>query len=419
MKAILIAGALALSAGVAANASAQEPLRLGDALERALEYNPSLSARALEVHSLEALADQASAWSNPALSFELENAAGSGEFAGVDNAEVTLALSQLLELGGKRSYRRSAALSARDAAAAERDATRLDVALETTRAFVEVLAAQERVVLADTLVEVAASVLSDVDARVRAGGALHLEAGRARVALETSRIDRDLARRALAAARSRLAAIWGGRADDFGPAEGDLGAIAADIPPLDALAGAVDDTPDVRAPAAFAEAQRARARLERSLRVPDLTLDAGVRRLGDAGETALVFGISAPLPLFDRRGGAARAADLGAESSLQDARAVAVQTTAALARTYASLAGAHAEALQLRDGVLPEAETVASASGEAYRGGRIALTDVLDTQRTLFQLKRRYVDATARYHIAVAEIERLTARPLFEPEVTE
>ena len=45
------------------------------------------------------------------------------------------------------------------------------------------------------------------------------------------------------------------------------------------------------------------------------------------------------------------------------------------------------------------------------------LTDVLDTQRTSFRLKSRYVSALARYHTAVAEVQGLVGEPIAEMEV--
>ncbi|NIQ01614.1 MAG: hypothetical protein GWM98_15520, partial [Nitrospinaceae bacterium] len=49
---------------------------------------------------------------------------------------------------------------------------------------------------------------------------------------------------------------------------------------------------------------------------------------------------------------------------------------------------------------------------EGYRFGKFGFLDVLDSQRTLFEARARYLKTLARYHQAVAEVERLTGEPL-------
>ena len=90
------AGAFAQSSGA---------LTLTRALQRALAVNPRLTAAEREVGIAAGRRIQAGAIPNPDLSFELDNALGSGKYRGLDSAETTLQLSQLIELGGKREAR--------------------------------------------------------------------------------------------------------------------------------------------------------------------------------------------------------------------------------------------------------------------------------------------------------------------------
>jgi cobalt-zinc-cadmium efflux system outer membrane protein len=71
---------------------------------------------------------QAAAIPNPEVSFELDNALGSGDLRGLTSAETTLQLSQLIELGGKRDARIAAGTAELEAARWERAAVRLDAA---------------------------------------------------------------------------------------------------------------------------------------------------------------------------------------------------------------------------------------------------------------------------------------------------
>jgi len=82
-----------------------DELTLRQALAAALVNNPQLIAFAWENRAREADALQAGLGPNPELELEIENFGGSGEVAGFQGAETTLALSQLVELGDKRRKR--------------------------------------------------------------------------------------------------------------------------------------------------------------------------------------------------------------------------------------------------------------------------------------------------------------------------
>jgi cobalt-zinc-cadmium efflux system outer membrane protein len=420
MIAILIAAVVALCV-TAGPASAQPPaprgeLRLGEALALVIEHHPELAGRSLGVRAREAASAQAGAWTNPELSLEVENIAGSGPFSGVDGAEATLALSQLIELGGKRGHRNAVAAFERDAAARGYEARRLDVVLETARAFIAVLAAQERLALAEQLLGVAETTRGAVAEQVQAGAALRVEASRAQVALETHRIDVDLARSELQRARRALASLWGAGEATFERAAGDLEAVRPQLPALDGLLAASGDNPDVTRWDVESQRLRSLASLERAARVPDLEFGAGFKYFNDIDESALVVGVTAPLPLFDRRADGARAFELEVGQAGQYRSAALQRIARDVSDAFEQLAGAHAEATGLRDTVLPVAQEAADGSSAAYRAGRLPLTAVLDAQRTLFELRSRYIDALERYHAAVAQLERLTGQAIAAEE---
>ncbi len=121
-----------------------EELAIGEALARALKFNPSLSAYAWQVRAREAAALQAGLLSNPELSVEAENVFGSGDFSGTGAAETTAVLSQLIELGGKRAKRREVAALGSELAQWDYEGRRLEVLTQTGKSFIAVLAAQRR-----------------------------------------------------------------------------------------------------------------------------------------------------------------------------------------------------------------------------------------------------------------------------------
>jgi len=218
-------------------------LTLRQALALALLQNPELAAFSWEVRTREAEALQDGLLPNPELGIEMENIAGGGEFSGTDAAETTVTLSQLVELGGKRAKRRAAASLEAELAGWDFETKRLDVLTTTAKAFVGVLAAQERLAQADELAGLAESFFRTVSERVEAGKVSPMEQTRAQVPLAAARVAQDRDRLALEAARKELAALWGENTASFERAVGSLEHIGP-VPPQEQLTSFLDQNPD-------------------------------------------------------------------------------------------------------------------------------------------------------------------------------
>lgn len=392
-------------------------LSLPDALALALLHNPRLLAFSWELRAREAEALQAGLWPNPQLDAELENFGGSGIASGIDGAEATLSLSQLVELGGKRSKRLEVASLHRDLAAWDYEGARIDVLTETTEAFVAVLAAQEQLVLAEELREVAERVLNSVQRRVAAGATSAVEKNRARVAVETARVDRDRQVRNLSVARQRLTAQWGGLEPSFDSVAAKLEELRP-LPPLAALVETIDQNPALARWTTELTRRRAEKELAGAGRVPDLSVGAGLRHFGETGDVGAIVGISLPLPTLDRKQGAIAAAQSRIVQAEHARRSVATDVRTQMQAAHAEALSSFEEATSLRDRAIPEAEAAFELAEQFYSRGRMPLTDVLDTERTLFELRVRYVDALLRYHTAATRVERLAGAPLsaFDPD---
>jgi cobalt-zinc-cadmium efflux system outer membrane protein len=276
----------------------------------------------------------------------------------------------------------------------------------------DVLAAQEQVQLAEKILENARLLEQAVVERVRAGGTLALEQNRARSVAETTVIEVQLAQRQLAAARVRLVAQWAGQTPAFSEAHGELDAIALHLPALASLLEQVQASPELARWLAEVERRRSVIDIAKAERVPDIDLGLGWRHHSATGDDALVMAISAPLPLWDRKRGAIHEAEAQLHRAAATHLLVQADLQRDLAVLHARMLGAHEEAFGLRERVLPEAELAASRSADAYQAGAIRLTDVLDIQRTFYQLRLRYVHALTRYHIAAAQLEGLLGVPI-------
>ncbi|MFH1312643.1 MAG: TolC family protein [Candidatus Eisenbacteria bacterium] len=392
----------------------EEPTGIIDmrqALAQALINSPELAAFSWEVRASEAAAVQAGLFPNPEIGVEMENFGGSGEFEGFDGSETTFRLSQLIELGGKRSGRARVAALDLNLAGWDYESKRLEVVSEATKAFVDVLAAQERLALTEELEDLADEVFNVVRERVRHGKVSPVEEARAGVVLASSRIETEKAGRELEASRKRLAAIWGSSSPAFESVSGELEVIES-IPPAGTVARHVSRNPDIVRWAAEMEQREAALDLEKARRIPDLTLSGGVKHFREMDINAFVVDLSIPLPLFDRNQGGTREARYRLAKASEERRASEVRVRTALAETHLSLSAAYAQAVALRDDVLPGATTAFEAASEGYRLGKFNYLDVLDAQRTLFKAREQYIETLAAYHKASVDVERLIGERL-------
>ena len=154
--------------------------------------------------------------------------------------------------------------------------------------------------------------------------------------------------------------------------------------------------------------------LVRAEAVPDVTLFAGPKLLEGGDELGFTAGVLVPIPIYDRNQGAILEARLRQAQAGPLRHAVEVRLRADLAGAHQALDAAYIEIVAIRDDIEPSARSAYEAAEEAFRQGKFGALELLDSQRTLFGVRRQYLDALAAYHQAVIAVERLIGSPLHE-----
>jgi cobalt-zinc-cadmium efflux system outer membrane protein len=409
---ILCAGVVALGVFVSP-ASANEASRvltLKAALQRALALNPRLTAAEREVGIATGRRIQAGAVPNPEVSFELDNAFGSNEYAGTQIAETTLQLSQLIELGGKRRARIAAGEAEIDSAYWQRQATRLEIASETATAFVTVLGAQRRVQIYDVQIAALDRLAPLLQRRVDAGASSPAEIARAQVAVDLVRVERERTKTALSTARRDLAILMGDRIPRFTSVAGQFSLIGRP-PAFQTVLASIDGNPQLMRWTAIRAQREAELLTARLKPMPDIRVSGGWRHYKETGDNAVRLGISIPLPVWDQNRGDIIAAEQSLYKS-QAERDVNRQALITIAgRSYDAIQGALAELALLRNSVLPNSRKAVEGIEGGYTQGRFSLIEVLDAQSSATQAAIREQEALLSFHTAVTTIEGLVGRP--------
>jgi outer membrane protein, heavy metal efflux system len=392
------------------------PLTLAEARERALERSPEIRAAREAVVAAVGQARQAGAWSNPTLTFSREQTAHAGE----TNSQNIISLDQRLEIWGQRGARRRAASLEAQAAKARLEATGAAVSYEVTRVYAAAIAATRRAVLADEAARAFGTAKRVSRARLAGGDVsgyehrrLLLEAARYATLRSTAVVGRDSALRT-------LTLLIG---DSSRPrATGDLSlSDTLSLWPLNLtsdslVAVGLNRRSELKAAQLDAQAALANVDASRAARIPTPTLTGGFKgeRLA-SGESldGFVVGVSLPLPLWDRRGGAVAAARGEAGQRAAELDVQRRETVREVEDAYAAHQALAQQLSELSTQLGGEALKARKSAETAYSEGEISLLEWLDSVRAYQEAEAAYITLWSEHVTRRAALERLTGLTLF------
>lgn len=396
-------------------AVAPEPLTLRAAIKAAIHGNPSLKTFDYKLKAQQARLEQAG--QRPALQagVEVENWGGSGNATGLDAAETTLSISQILELGGKRSARLEVSRLESDGVRIEQQAAQLDVVAEVVRRFVHIAADQEQLALTRQATQLAKNTVDAVSRRVQAAKSPEVELHRANVEYIRAQVELRHAEHELQVSRRKLAAMWGQPEADFGDIEADLYRIPQ-VAGFDDLVARLERNPQLGRFMTQARLRDAQVRLAETTGRGDVELSAGVRRFQEGGDTAFVGGVS--LPLFSGRRAAPAVVEAHALLGQSEAEreAAFVDARAQLFEFYQELRHSIHEVETLKRDALPQMVEALEETQYAYDRGRYSFLELVDGQRAYLETQRAAIEAGLKVQTLLAEIERLTGEPLTQQD---
>ena len=304
------------------------------------------------------------------------------------NYDSVAAISQLIEIGGKRAARKDAATAGlRGAEARLADARRLlDQAV--TQAYVSALLAdRNQRVLADS----ASSLRQEAKiaaVRQRAGDISTADQSQIEIASDRLDLDARAAEGVAHAARIQLEILLGEPKPEGNIRLADslenLALAATTSKALDPDAGqtAGNRRPDLVA----AEAMRVKAdadlRLQRAQRVPDPTFSVQYEHQPLDQPNTVGFAVSFPLQLWNRNKGGIAGAEASARQAAGHADKIRAQILADIATAKSNFATAQERWRRYREDLQPKAQKVREIVAFAYQKGGASLLDLLTAQRT-------------------------------------
>ena len=364
-----------------------------ETLERlVVDGNPHLAAGLQLIEAQSGKLEQSRKYSNP--EFEFESGIGF-------DPEISAMLSQSIPLGGKRKQEIVLRNLQLKQARLEYDILKQEKLEEAYAIFMGILHLQKLQIFQNDRVLVSKDLLNAVSRKVEAGKLSPAEKSRARIQLYQEKLTLRDIKSSLISAWNLLSTFWGEEHSSFTVAEGNL----TEIPTIPSLVS-LDATPAIRLSNLMVEIQQANIKLEKANGVPDIELGGGVNQSDFLGNT-YQFGLSIPLPIFNRNQGNIGSAKSELKKARFELKEVEIQVQTILFRLKTELEVLASEIDILKNDIIPEAQAAYTTISEGYLNGRFTYLDVVDAQRMWFESREQYIGVLKNYHINILELDRI------------
>ena len=376
------------------------------AMERVLNNSLQLKISKSDIYVKAGERQQVGLYPNPVISYEVENFASKNFRASADRVS-RYEVEQFVELGSKRRIRKTLASQKYDKALVDHEVNQIEILNRASKAFIAVAAAQEQLFLAKEQAKVSNEALNALGEKVRNGKIPLIHQNKAEIDCASSEFELENACIRLQAAKERLSLFWGCQCPDFDEVAFSFYDISCPLSLTECLEDFCTHPEIARAHLDYLAAHLT-VELEKADRTPDLSLMLGYKSGQDKGDSSMVFGVAVPIPIFDRNQGNISRAYAEECRSQEETKLVWLLLELKLSIAHKELLQAYCEAEKLREKVLRIANKSYESVHEGYKAGKYEYLDVLQSQRTLCEIKDKYIQVLVNYHNRRADIEYLT-----------
>ncbi|QFU22781.1 TolC family protein [Shewanella eurypsychrophilus] len=404
--------ALALFAGkaIAQTDTNRTVISLPWVLEKTLLSHPQLQTFPYEVRVNEALTLQAGIRPNPQVSVEVENILGTGEMQGVNNAEITLGLSQLIELGDKRQRRIDLTQASERQILSQYEILRLDILAQATQRYYQVLRLQALTDWNLRRIRVEENALKTIESRAKAGAVSAADVSKMALRLARANAFKHQLIGDTQLAKHRLASMWSSEAQ-FGKVKGELNTLSQ-LPTAASVLNAIETAPQYLQLLSIERVMYANRRMEEAKAQSDITLGVGIRSYDGFDDGALMFNFSMPISLSNPNQGNILAAKAKQDMAFEQQKIARSQLKLTLLEIHQAMVNNAKQAILLKNELHPLALRLLKETETAYHAGQVNVLQLADAQSDLFRVERELIEAKVAVYQQQLELERITGQSM-------
>ena len=376
-------------------------LTLDAAIRLALSDNPDIRVLSADIASARGEVTTARTWQNPEVSvapgFKTIRDPSAIRFHG------DFGLEQTFEWPGKRALRRAVAEKNVAVRQLALEGFRSQLAIQVRRTYFTLLATREVVALREQRLALSKSFVEAARRKVDGGFAPEFEATKAEVEVVTAQKSLREAQAQQDAARVTLNALMGRKPTGFLDVTGTLGdgLVLPDQSTL--LEQALAQNPAVKVQEAEVERAGLSVQSIRKSRLPDFKIGPSLEYTRD--EKTVGFGLSLPLPFWDKKEGEIATATATQEKALAELEKLRREIMRDVTTASQNLAAAKESLAFYTPALREKLKASLDAAAQSYSEGRTPLLLYLESQRTYFDTQADHFETLQKLFQAQAELE--------------
>ncbi len=327
------------------------------------------------------------------------------------NYDSIAAVSQLIEIGGKRRARQMAARAGIAGARARFfDARRL-LEQGVTKNYVADLLAKENARILNESARMLRHEADIAQARLNAGDISDSDEKQIEINADTFELQAKSAEAVAVQARIAVEILLGMEQPEghWTPAD-SLAQISVAAPQFD-RSEANATRPDILAAEADLQQSKSNLKLQKAMRIPDPTLSLGAEHEPPGGGPpidTLNVGVSFPLPLWNFNRGEIKAAQSVVDQNSFALEKIKAQMVSDIAHAQSEFREASERWLRYQNQIIPKSQTVRESVVFAYEKGGATLVDLLEAERADNDARLAAAQAQADTASAVADLKAAT-----------
>jgi cobalt-zinc-cadmium efflux system outer membrane protein len=377
-------------------------LNFDEATKRVLNQSLRLKMLNFDIQSKASEFKQSTLYPNPILSCELDEIGREGW-----SGESNWSLSQFVELGGKRQIRQNLASYQYHMALIDYKSSQIELLNILTKRFIDVIASQEKLLLAIEERKLAEQFLFDLSEKLEYGKICLMDYTKGEMIDSMARLKEEQAYSDFIVAKKQLAILWGCPTPDFQEVSYPF-FYELEIPCSlsDYLSFFYNKPELMRAHLDHLAAQEV-LKMEKSRQVPDVTMTLGYTIDRDKRDHGLLVGVSLPLPIFDRNQGNISRAYVEMFKIEEQSKLLHLKLESQFSIAHREFVQAYDGVEKFRKSILKSANHLCQLAEQGYREGKFHYLERLQAEQTLFEIKEKYIEILVNYHYKKADIEYL------------
>jgi len=385
-------------------ASEENIYSLNELIEIAIKENPQLKAFKAGVDISKGELVQASLYPNP----EIEGEGLRGRALGAENKmgkEYNFTLSQPFEWPLKRFYRKKVAEKDVDIASLELEEFKLDLISQVKTVFHEILRLKKELSLSIENLSDLEKVLNSIRVKVESGEAPEFELIKAQVEVLRAEKEVKKSENKIVIAKSKLNSLLGKSLPVSFDVSGEL-IVPSERYEADLLLNiAFKKQPLLLQKESDLQKQEYNISFQKNTRFPDISLKGIFAR--EIDKRSFGFGLSLPLPLWDRNQGAIASAYASERKTQNELEQIKIELSKLITEELKNYQIAADQLEVFKKGLLTQAEEALRIAKLRYEEGESGIIDFLDAQRVYRQTFFEYYQALFEANTAKFRLERL------------